>query len=529
MFWFYRRMINPINFSGSGRPNSRLSIFHINDLHGQTDNLHATLIASKNFDERDSVNIDKLKLSGGDNVSGGDSAKNMMIASFLNAMNLDATAIGNHEFDAGLNSLANFIAQSKAKFVSANLDIADGNPIKGKVEKSLVKEINGTKYGIIGLTTPELPRVATGPEVLNGIKVEDIKDTIEEVQEEVEKLRSQGINRIIALSHSGYEFDKELAKNTNGIDVIVSGHSHDAIESAAEGKNLVRSKTNEPVLIVQAGDNGRYYGVCDVDFDQNGLITKISNNLTKTTAQKSSLVEYVKNVKMGPSPVVTTINEIDPFPANKRIEPCAWANLICDGMKQELGTDIVLVNSANIRKVPSTGTLTQRDIFETTPMKNELLTTTISEKEIVDALKFASKSVSESSGDPGILQVSGLDYTIDKQGNLLELNFTDKKGKKKKIDINNPSQELKYTVAMDDFVIDGREYPPLKLQNREIKKHGFDKDKTAANYITKMTNGGKTPLSVKDDGRVRIVQTSTPQQPSNNTQNFLTLTLPKSA
>jgi len=505
--------------------NSRLSIFHLNDLHGQTDNLHDVLLASKEFDAKCGTSVDKLKLSGGDNVSGGDAVKNRMMADFLNVMNIDATAVGNHEFDAGAGEFGNFIEANKAKFVSSNLEIAAANPLSGKISKSIIKEVNGTKYGIAGITTPELGITVTRVEFLDGVKAADANRTAQDVQREIDALKAQGVNRVILLSHSGFEFDKALAQRLHGADVIISAHSHHATKDTKEGENLVRSATGEPVLIVQAGDNGRYYGVCDIDFDANGVIEKVSGRVTETRAKKSPLVEHVKNSSLGVSPTIAHITEIDPFPKKKRVSPCAWTNLLTDAMRAELGTEIAIVNSANTRKVPSAGALTQRDVTETSPMKNKLMTTTISERELVAAIRSAaSRSLGREDGEPGLLQVGGLNYTVDAAGNLLDMNFTDKQGAQTKINVNAPSERV-YSITLDSFLMDGREYPELKLKGREIKTYEFDKDKTAMDYISKITQGGQKQLSVKDDGRLKIVQTLAPPQPSNSMQSFLGLTL----
>ncbi len=521
-------MINPALAIGaparSGGQNSRLSIFYLNDLHGQTDNLHSMLIASRNFDDKN-TGADKLKLSGGDNFAGGDVKKNLMVASFLNVMNIDATAVGNHEFDAGTGFLDDFIRNSKAEFLSSNVKFENQSPLHNAVKESVIKEVNGTKYGIIGLSTPDLGTTITKKEGLNGITVKNNEQSTQEVQKQINELRAQGVNRIILLSHSGYIFDKELAQKTHGIDVIISAHSHDAIKGVTEGENLVKGTNGESVLIVQAGENGHFYGVCDIEFNDNGFITRVGNQITKTQSYKSPLIEHVKNATLGTSPKVADIKEIDPIPPNRRIAPCAWTNLLADSMRVQLGTDIAFINSANTRKVPQAGDLTQRDIFDTTPMKNKLVTTTINEKQIVEAIKAAAqKTMSRDDGEPGLLQVAGLDYAIDTKGNLIYLNFIDTNGTKTKINTDAPSDKT-YTVALDNFVADGREYPELKLPN--LKLHEFDKDKTAGDYITKITQEGKLPLSIKDDGRLKIIQTSMPRQSNNNTQNFLGLTLPK--
>ena len=89
----------------------------------------------------------------------------------------------------------------------------------------------------------------------------NINETIQDVQKEVDKLKSQGVNKIILLSHSGYGYDRKIAKNTDGIDVILGGHSHNLVEGVKDGENLLYSKSNEPVVITQAGRDGKNIGV----------------------------------------------------------------------------------------------------------------------------------------------------------------------------------------------------------------------------------------------------------------------------
>ena len=75
------------------------------------------------------------------------------------------------------------------------------------------------------------------------ITVDNVKETIEDIQTEANILQSQGINKIILLSHLGYTLDKIIANQTQGIDVILGGHSHDLLFDVKEGENLFYSKT----------------------------------------------------------------------------------------------------------------------------------------------------------------------------------------------------------------------------------------------------------------------------------------------
>ncbi|MBQ7286536.1 MAG: 5'-nucleotidase C-terminal domain-containing protein, partial [Candidatus Gastranaerophilales bacterium] len=324
----------------------------------------------------------------------------------------------------------------------------------------------------------------------------------------------------------GYENDVKIAKELSGVDIIIGGHSHRVVEGAND-QNVVQSKTGEPVVITQAGENGKYYGILDVEFDANGVLSKISNQLTSISSKKSPVVEYIKKQKLGDSPTVGVVKEIDEMPANRRIAPHGWGNLIVDSMRAELDTEIALLNAANIRKVPSQGSLTQRDITESVPMKNRLIKTKLTQKQLVEAIKSASKSISGESGEPGLLYASGVEYKINEKGELLELSVIDKKGNKSKVDINNPSESITYVAAYDDFTMraDG-EYPEL-APKFEVQYFDYDKDTTAINYINKMSD--KNNLNFIDDKRLEIVQTSQQKQQDNNNQKFLNLTVPKAS
>lgn len=102
--------------------------------------------------------------------------------------------------------------------------------------------------------------------------------------------------------------------------------------------------------------------------------------------------------------------------------------------------------------------------------------------------------------------MSGLTYVADDSGNLKELNFVDKEGNKTPIDINNPSDKT-YNVCYDSFVAKGTEYPvfvPETMTHKTVDKtFDFDKDKLTIDYINKHPD--KEQLSVKDDGRIKIL------------------------
>lgn len=530
---FYLCMINsipsykPLNMqtrqqnksSASFAPNSsvpaapknktKLSIFYINDMHGNIDNMSGMIAASDKFDKTvQNEGVDALKISAGDNFSGGDDKKNKLLINLLSRMGIDASAVGNHEFDSTISKLYDFIYPDKTKFLAANAKVPNGNAFYNNIQKSIIEEVNGTKYGLIGLMPFDLVTVTGNDQKkLEGIEPETLEKSVELVNEEVKKLQSQGIDRIILVSHIGNDKDKQIAPLLHGVDIIVGGHSHTEVDGVKSNENLFYNADNDPIVIVQTGENAKNVGVLNVEFDQNGDITAADNNLIPTNQEKSPVLNYLKDATMGPSPKIGTVNEIEPLPVNRRTTPSPWTHFMCDAMRTETGADIAFINAANTRKVPKKGTLTERDIMESTPLKNTLLVKKMTEKEIVRAIKDSLQATfSNETGEPGILHVSGLTYVADDSGNLKELNFVDKEGNKTPIDINNPSDKI-YNVCYDSFVAKGTEYPvfvPETMTHKTVDKtFDFDKDKLTIDYINKHPD--KEQLSVKDDGRIKIL------------------------
>ncbi len=527
--------INSYNFNSfrnAAKPKNlnKLSIYYYNDTHGNTDEMTGIINSAKEFRAKSQAqNHASFILSAGDNPSGADPKKNDLILGIMqNMMGVDSSAIGNHEIDGGSVSFFEIIKNKNVPFVATNVVFADDNPLKNIVKKSIIKEQNGVKYGFVG-TMPIDFKECTKTDVQKGIEVMDFDNTLKALQDEINNLKKQGVNRIILLSHVGYDIDKKLAQSLEGLDIIIGGHTHSVVDGIKEGENLLKSKTGEPVIITQAGENGKYHGLLDVEFDLEGIIKKVENKLVENTnLTKSPVVENLKTRYIGKSPAVATLNKVDKLPDNRRIEPCAWTCAMADAMREELDADIALINSANIRKVPKTGEVTELDITESAPMKNNLVKTKITQKQLVEAIQNAARqTMSNDDGTPGLLQGSGISYKIDKQGNLLEFYIVDKTGKKTAVDINNPSDKITYTTILDSFTIKPDGETPELAPKFEIHQYDFDKDKTMIDYLSKRKD--KHNLEITDDHRIEITDTSQEKPQGSNNRKFLSLSAPKAS
>lgn len=500
------QQLNQDTFQKQTEDKNKLSIFYYNDTHGNSDQMAGVINAAKNFKQQKALaNSPHFVLSAGDNSSGADTKKNQFIYDLMqNYMHVDASAIGNHEIDGAKEGFKEASEKTNFPFIATNVKFDDAQEIKN-LKTSIIKEQDGIKYGFVG-TMPLDFTSCTKDEVQKGIEVMNFEDTIKALQNEINDLKAQGADRIIMLSHTGYENDQELAKNIDGIDVIIGGHSHSVVEGIKENENLLKSKSGEPVLIVQAGENGKYSGVLDVEFNDDGILTKVQNKLIENlNQQKSPTIQHIKNTIVGKSPEIGKLTEVEPLPENRRVTPCAWTAVMADSMKEAFDTDIALINSANIRKVPKEGILTEEDVQESAPMKNNLVKTKITQKQLVDALQNAARQTfGNETGYPGILQGSGFTYKMDEKGNLLELNIIDKNGNANPVDINNPSDEITYTTMLDSFVIKEDGETPELHPKFEIEEFDFDKDKTMIDYLKKSPD--TNDIKIKYDNRIEIVK-----------------------
>jgi len=171
----------------------------------------------------------------------------------------DAMALGNHEFDLGLDALAGVVSGQLAggepvalPLLNANINFS-GLPLEAMIQKSIIRTVNGVKVGIFGVANEDAENYSA--EVISRFS----GDVYTVAGTQAGLLRAAGCEVVICLSHLGTTADLlGLADNVPGIDIIVGGHSHDLFEEA-----VVRGGK----IIVQAGDYGRDLGELTVNYE----------------------------------------------------------------------------------------------------------------------------------------------------------------------------------------------------------------------------------------------------------------------
>ncbi len=532
--------------------NTKLSVFYINDIHGNISCMNSLINVSKKFDdtfEKDNKKIDILKLSAGDVNIGDKKEKNSLWEKFLNDnLKIKYSAIGNHELDykkfpellsadnknieekstpnnewgnflkditkynlithkkIDLKKLPEFIFKEKInlKYLACNI-IADKNSAidncfkNKKIEKSHIEEINGHKYGIIGASPIDFEKVINPKHRTPGVTVNNYENTLNSIKTEIEKLKEQNVNKIILLSHLGYELDKKVAQNVSDIDIIIGGHSHDKINGITPGKNLQKSPAGEPVIITQAGKNGEYFGLLDIVFDEKGVIKSAFNSINHVNKwPKENAVENIKDLFLGKATTIARFSKActpkDPFTQENPI-----ANLVTDAIRIKSGAQIAITNSAKIRRDINAGIITDRDIREMLPFRENNYKVNLKETELVDAIKQGIKSLNVYPYRPGLLQVSGLNYKIGKDKQLKELNIKNPDGSLSPININNPDPNKTYSTIYNEFLFRGKEGMDSLKKEKDFITYEWSEADAVNEYLKQFNN---TPIKLSKKNRI---------------------------
>ena len=183
----------------------------------------------------------------------------------MNAMGYDATTLGNHEFDNGLDNLVRLARMAKFPMVCSNYDFT-GSVLEGLIKPWIILERNGVKIGVFGLT-PKLEGIVM-ENAINGVRY---IDPIKATQQTADYLRNvEKCDLIICLSHTGWDLwpkyidDNHVFAATRNVDLILGGHSHTFMEHLEYVTDIDSNK----VPVDQNGNLGVYVGKLTLNLEQ---------------------------------------------------------------------------------------------------------------------------------------------------------------------------------------------------------------------------------------------------------------------
>ncbi|MDD5647732.1 MAG: 5'-nucleotidase C-terminal domain-containing protein [Dehalococcoidia bacterium] len=198
----------------------------------------------------------------------------------INALKYDAVVLGNHEFASGTQLVKTMVDTLDPPVLAANMDLTQEPEMAAGIKPYVIREQGGQKIGVIGLITPDTPGIARPGNTVAFLPSENI------TRKYISELNGMGVNKIVILSHLGYEPDLKLAAAVPGIDIIVGGHSHTFMggpEFVELGLNpvtpyptVVTGPDGDKVLIVHAWESNQLLGQIKLDFDDHGRISSYS-------------------------------------------------------------------------------------------------------------------------------------------------------------------------------------------------------------------------------------------------------------
>ncbi len=519
-----------------------LNILHINDWHSRIESNNkyeltcsaeeetkgectggaARLITAIAQERKKLEGQNVLLLSAGDNFQGSlfyITYKGKTEGEFLNQMEFDAMAVGNHEFDDGEAALAPFLDMIKFPVLGANVKANAQSRLGDRVKPSVVIEVGGQKIGVIGAVTNDTPELASpGPDVT-------IEDDVKLITSEVERLKGEGVNKIIAVTHIGYKRERDVIAKIPGIDVVVGGHSHSLLSNTdpkAEGPypTMVDNPDGYKVPVVQAASYSKYLGEFKVVFDDNGVVKQASGDpihLDKSITPDPAVLARIKELgapieALKNQEVAETTKAIDGSRENCRTRECEMGNLVSDAVLDRVkdqGVEIVITNGGGLRASIDQGTVTMGEVLNVLPFQNTVATFQISGKDLVAGLENGLSQIEDGAGR--FPQVAGLKYSFDKSA-------TANAGRVKSVEVMqggawtpiNPDKD--YLVATNNYVRQGGDgYKVFADKARNAYDYGPGLEQVVADYLD-----AHRPYTPKLDGRITEITAAAAAEPAQN-------------
>jgi len=357
---------------------------------------------------------DALLLDGGDTWHGSYTcyhSEGQDMVNVINALKPDAMTF-HWEFTLGGDRVRDIVADLPFAALGQNIFDAEWNEPTEDFAPYKFFERGGVKIAVIGQAFPYLPIANPRwmfPEYSFGIRDERMQEMVDEV-------RGMGAELVVVLSHNGFDVDKQMAGRVQGIDVILSGHTHDALP--------------EPVLvgetiIVASGSNGKFVSRVDLDVRDGRMmgfrhkLIPIFSDVISPDAEVAAVIDAER------APYEAKLNEVIGHTADDALLfrrgnfNGSWDDLICDALISERDADIAM--SPGVRWGPSIlpgSAITREDIWNVTSMSygeayrvemtGEFIHTVL--EDVADNL-FNPDPYYQQGGD--MVRVGGLGYRID--------------------------------------------------------------------------------------------------------------------
>jgi len=353
---------------------------------------------------------DSILLDGGDTWHGSMTSfltKGQDMVNVMNALGVEAMT-SHWEWTLGTERVQEIVESLPFPFLGANIFDAEWN--EPAFEPYKMFEKGGVRVAVIGQAFPYMPIANPGwmfPEYSFGVRQERMQAVVDEV-------RDAGADLVVCLSHNGFDVDRKMAGAVRGIDVILTGHTHDAIP--------------EPVLVgdtilIASGSNGKFVSRVDLDVRDGrmmGFRHKLIPIFSDVIAPDPEMAALIDGERAPfKAELETVVGQTESLLYRRGNFNGSWDDLICDAIRSE--RDVQIAMSPGVRWGPSLmpgDPITREDIHNVTSMtygqcyRTEMTGARVHEilEDVADNL-FNPDPYYQQGGD--MVRIGGLGYRID--------------------------------------------------------------------------------------------------------------------
>jgi 2',3'-cyclic-nucleotide 2'-phosphodiesterase/3'-nucleotidase/5'-nucleotidase len=411
----------------------------------------------------------------------------------MNAIGLDAAAIGNHEFDWSVDTLRARIADAAFPWLSANIFEKASGKRPAWAVPYVWMERAGLRIAVIGASTVATP-VTTMPANVAAYEFRDIASVVDELAPE---LLAEGADLIVLTVHAGAAADSagvyrgeivEAARRiTAPLDLIVSGHTHTHVETVENGIPIVQARSSGTalgivVLTYVPGEDE----VVDHDAE---IVTTYAKNVTPDSAVAAIVERHRQAVSaIAERPIATMAHPI----VRERAQENALGSLIADAQRWAAGTQVAAINAGGIRSDFDEGPVTYEEVFRVHPFQNLLVRLRLTGEQLRWALEAA---VANRLG-----QVSGVRYAFDPTRpageRVREATLADETPVVR--DGRAVDPQATYTMTMNNFMVERGDTYGMIPGEFEAENTGLVDTDVLAEYLQRLPQ----PIRYEVPGRV---------------------------
>ncbi|NNE99209.1 MAG: bifunctional metallophosphatase/5'-nucleotidase [Pyrinomonadaceae bacterium] len=477
----------------------KVTFLHVNDVYqfmpvegGKRGGL-ARLLTLKKEVLKENPNV--LFTLGGDTLSPSVETRTYKGAQMIdawNAIGLDFSVFGNHEFDLKTTELLKRIKESKFTWLGANIVDTNTGKIFAGTPEFVIKEFDGVKIGILGVILPEAKETSSMDDTL---KVTDYCLTANLI---VSRLRRvEKVDAVVGLTHLFMAQDKKLAQCAD-FDLILGGHEHTLLQSSSNGT---------PIFKVTA--DAREMGKFTLNFDRTTKklqsmdweLIPVTDEIPDAPEFAVIVDKYKDLLEKLSEPVGRTSVTLDALSLSNRTKETNIGNFIADAYRDAAGADIGFVNGGSIRAdlIYSPGVLTKRDVISMLPFNNPIVKIELDGKTLLEVLEHSVARSAEDNEPGRFPQVSGMKFTFDTSkpaGNRIVEAFV---GGKRLV------EEAKYSFATSDFLVSrgGDGYSMLSKGKVLIGAENARKDSEV--FEQKIRKAPDSTISPRLEGRIKRI------------------------